>query len=310
VQVAADPNAALPLARATVLGKLHNQTTVLRRYAGEQDQRARHAAQTIGEQMPRARSAAALDSLRGYEGAAAAAYFSGWASLFDAQRWDFGGRAYHPPPDPVNAMLSLGYTLLLHDIVGAAQRIGLDRGLQAIAMQPLSPPASCGACGLRHSLPGWIVLRSHDLWLRPFAFRRLRVVWRLFPGLGRHIPGQQDGVRLDELLNAGQLGGRQRGGNVCLQCGQVQRGQSGDLAAQVMVGTQDHQQWRERQSGAQRRRDRGRVSFAVRRQDGDVAQPPQVAQELLGLSPADPRFLPGGKRPGAPAKGGALAQGP
>jgi CRISPR-associated protein Cas1 len=131
VEVAADSDAALALARAAVLGKMHNQATALRRYAGvpghsAQDQRAKHAMQTIAEQMPRARQAATLDSLRGYEGTAAAAYFSGWASLFDARRWGFGGRAYHPPPDPVNAMLSLGYTLLLHDIVGAAQRIGLD----------------------------------------------------------------------------------------------------------------------------------------------------------------------------------------
>jgi CRISPR-associated protein Cas1 len=36
------------------------------------------------------------------------------------------GRAYHPPPDPVNAMLSFGYTLLLNDAIGALYRIGLD----------------------------------------------------------------------------------------------------------------------------------------------------------------------------------------
>jgi CRISPR-associated protein Cas1 len=125
VQVAGDPAPALELARATIAGKVHNQAVLLRRHRGR-NERSQHAAQLIEEQAARIQQADNLDSLRGYEGSAAAAYFSGWASLFDAQRWGFSGRAYHPPPDPVNAMLSLGYTLLLNDIVGATERIGLD----------------------------------------------------------------------------------------------------------------------------------------------------------------------------------------
>jgi CRISPR-associated protein, Cas1 family len=40
--------------------------------------------------------------------------------------WGFGGRAFYPPPDPINAMLSFGYTLALHDVITAVQISGLD----------------------------------------------------------------------------------------------------------------------------------------------------------------------------------------
>jgi CRISPR-associated protein Cas1 len=121
-----DPRRALPYARAAVAGKLHNQTVVLRKYAEELGERGQQALAVLDEQLHAAARAGSLDSLRGHEGSGAAAYFAAWPSLFDAARWRFGGRAYHPPPDPVNAMLSLGYTLLLNDVLGALYRIGLD----------------------------------------------------------------------------------------------------------------------------------------------------------------------------------------
>ncbi|MBN1935612.1 MAG: CRISPR-associated endonuclease Cas1 [Anaerolineae bacterium] len=126
VQAAANPAHALALARATVAGKLHNQAVILRRYGAADQGRGQAALQTIGTQIGQARQAANLDALRGHEGSGAAAYFAAWPILFDAQRWGFEGRAYYPPPDPVNAMLSFGYTLLLNDMTGALHRIGLD----------------------------------------------------------------------------------------------------------------------------------------------------------------------------------------
>ena len=40
--------------------------------------------------------------------------------------WNFQGRQRRPPPDPVNAMLSYGYTLLCHEAIGALEAAGLD----------------------------------------------------------------------------------------------------------------------------------------------------------------------------------------
>jgi CRISPR-associated protein Cas1 len=44
----------------------------------------------------------------------------------DGRTWGFDRRAYYPPPDPINAMLSFGYTLLLNDLIAACQLAGLD----------------------------------------------------------------------------------------------------------------------------------------------------------------------------------------
>jgi CRISPR-associated protein Cas1 len=68
---------------------------------------------------------AALASLRGIEGAAARAYFQGLAALFPPSL-NFTGRNRRPPRDPVNACLSLGYTLLHFDAVRACHIAGLD----------------------------------------------------------------------------------------------------------------------------------------------------------------------------------------
>jgi CRISPR-associated protein Cas1 len=63
--------------------------------------------------------------LRGLEGSAARAYFGGFTALF-APELGFTGRNRRPPRDPVNACLSLAYTLLHFDAVRAAHAVGLD----------------------------------------------------------------------------------------------------------------------------------------------------------------------------------------
>ena len=66
-----------------------------------------------------------LDSLRGREGAAARAYFAGLAGVMPPAL-QFTGRNRRPPRDPVNACLSLGYTLLHAQAVQACATAGLD----------------------------------------------------------------------------------------------------------------------------------------------------------------------------------------
>lgn len=66
-----------------------------------------------------------LDSLLGYEGAAARAYFAGLAGVF-ADALNFTGRNRRPPRDPVNVCLSLSYTLLHVQAVQACVSTGLD----------------------------------------------------------------------------------------------------------------------------------------------------------------------------------------
>ena len=68
---------------------------------------------------------AELENLRGYEGSASAAYFSAYTKLFP-DSLQFKRRNRRPPEDPVNAMLSLCYTLLHYEIVREIEVIGLD----------------------------------------------------------------------------------------------------------------------------------------------------------------------------------------
>ena len=66
-----------------------------------------------------------LASLLGLEGAAARAYFAGISQVF-APALGFTGRNRRPPRDPVNALFSLGYTLLGGEMLGMVQQHGLD----------------------------------------------------------------------------------------------------------------------------------------------------------------------------------------
>lgn len=66
-----------------------------------------------------------LDKLRGKEGAAANAYFSGLASVMPPIL-GFNGRNRRPPRDPVNVCLSLAYTMLHIQAVQTCVAVGLD----------------------------------------------------------------------------------------------------------------------------------------------------------------------------------------
>ncbi|MBN1814841.1 MAG: CRISPR-associated endonuclease Cas1 [Anaerolineae bacterium] len=124
MRVAGEEKAALTIARAIVRAKVNNQRVVLQRRAERvhDAQRALQGMMAMGREAERALS---LDSLRGYEGKAGAFYFEALRALLP-QDWGFEKRQYHPPPDPANALLSFGYTLLLKDVTAAIQIVGLD----------------------------------------------------------------------------------------------------------------------------------------------------------------------------------------
>ncbi len=118
-----DGERVMGVARAVVEGKLRNQRALLQAQGDYRE--VRRALEAIEAARRQARRAATLDTLRGHEGAASAAYFRALRALIP-QEWGFVRRIYHPPPDPVNALLSLGYTLLLKDATAAVQLVGLD----------------------------------------------------------------------------------------------------------------------------------------------------------------------------------------
>ncbi len=66
-----------------------------------------------------------ISALRGIEGSFGAYYFSIFPRLLKGE-FRFKKRIKHPPPDPVNILLSLGYTLLFNTLYALVESAGLD----------------------------------------------------------------------------------------------------------------------------------------------------------------------------------------
>ena len=116
----------LKTAQEIVRAKLAHQRALLQRHNRElNDGLITSAVSEVERAMTDISHQTALSSLRGLEGAATAAYFSGFRRLFSSD-WGFNDRNRRPPADPVNAMLSFGYTLLAQAASGAVQAVGLD----------------------------------------------------------------------------------------------------------------------------------------------------------------------------------------
>lgn len=122
----------LSVARALVVSKLRNQKTMVRRYRarGDGETASPQVADTLNQLAVAVRNAKStddIDTLRGFEGSGAAAYFACLPELVPASwRADFSGRSRRPPRDRINAMLGFGYALLVRDATAALGRIGLD----------------------------------------------------------------------------------------------------------------------------------------------------------------------------------------
>ncbi|HSW09322.1 MAG TPA: CRISPR-associated endonuclease Cas1 [Bacillota bacterium] len=125
-RVAGEPDAQLRIARALVAGKIHNCRTLLRRnHKGQPGS----ALGELNRLRARAKRAASVETLLGLEGAAAKVYFSNFAGMLKGdlvEGWDFHGRNRRPPRDPVNALLSFLYALLIKDAMVAVTAVGFD----------------------------------------------------------------------------------------------------------------------------------------------------------------------------------------
>ncbi len=117
-------------ARRIIMEKLFVQRAFLQETAGERrgDRRKLiRGIEIIGKAVEDVMDSERLpvDRLRGLEGGAAAAYFAAYSSLFP-ESLGFKGRNRRPPTDPVNALLSLTYTLLHYETVREIEVAGLD----------------------------------------------------------------------------------------------------------------------------------------------------------------------------------------
>ncbi|HEY6542933.1 MAG TPA: type I-D CRISPR-associated endonuclease Cas1d [Ktedonobacteraceae bacterium] len=136
------------LARRFVMGKLANQRQRLLRYNRTQaDREVSRAIDQLAasidtleklslQRVSLARPLAGgdnpvegtpLEAILGIEGAGSAAYFRCFGKLLTNQeQWPFPGRVNRPPTDPVNSLLSFGYSLLTNKVASAVQLVGFD----------------------------------------------------------------------------------------------------------------------------------------------------------------------------------------
>jgi CRISPR-associated endonuclease Cas1 len=82
--------------------------------------------------------AASYEEVLGYEGTATREYFRAWRHVI-GKDWNFTARERRPPPDPVNAMLSFGYTLLVNEAIAALGWLAWIRPVGFFASGPLGP---------------------------------------------------------------------------------------------------------------------------------------------------------------------------
>jgi CRISPR-associated protein Cas1 len=122
---------ALAFARRLVAGKIRNQRTLLQRNHVEPN---RGTLAAMKEMADRAELARSLEELLGLEGNGARLYFGDFGGMIKPGEgreaadlpFDFEGRNRRPPRDPVNALLSLGYSLLAKDLTVACYAVGFD----------------------------------------------------------------------------------------------------------------------------------------------------------------------------------------
>ncbi len=123
--------------RSIVMGKVANQRSVLMRalrdYGSGMDDARRNSLSNAVSRLAHIlrrveHSDKSGEMMRGSEGEAANVYFSVFDHLLRIpepdMRWK--GRSRRPPLDPLNALLSFFYTLLIHDCRSACESVGLD----------------------------------------------------------------------------------------------------------------------------------------------------------------------------------------
>ncbi len=139
-RLARDAAASLSLARQFVCGKIRNQRTLLMRNHLEPPEASILRLKRASED---ALSAASMEVLLGIEGAAAGQYFQHFAGMVKVEddlpgleptggsgqrsfNFSFNHRNRRPPTDPVNALLSLAYSMLAKDCTLASLSVGFD----------------------------------------------------------------------------------------------------------------------------------------------------------------------------------------
>jgi CRISP-associated protein Cas1 len=122
-----DSNFAFKLASKIVKGKILNSIEILLRYQRNHKEKnfsyqIQELSTIIEKKIPQLQN---VDSLRGVEGQAAIIYFQCFDKML-RNGFKFEKRSRRPPTNPVNALLSFGYTMLYQEAISAVASVGFD----------------------------------------------------------------------------------------------------------------------------------------------------------------------------------------
>jgi CRISPR-associated protein Cas1 len=142
IEKLSNEKACLELAQNLITAKITNQRTLLMRNCADFPEiREKQLAGLVNK----SNEAENIDSLRGFEGNAASIYFEDFAKMIKpagiSGEFEANGRQRRPPPDPVNAGLSLAYTLLSYECVTALRVAGLEPAVGAFHVPRPGRPA-------------------------------------------------------------------------------------------------------------------------------------------------------------------------
>lgn len=116
----------LELARVLVSAKLANCLEFVRQFGhNHPETQLDSEADHLERLRPRIAKAAGLPDLLGLEGSGARVYFQAFAKMV-RHTFSFVGRRRRPATDPVNALLSLGYTMVYNEIASLLDGMGFD----------------------------------------------------------------------------------------------------------------------------------------------------------------------------------------
>ncbi len=113
---------ALKFCRRLIRAKILNSRNLIRKQRPNLVEEMNHRLENALRSIQRAES---LNALRGLEGAFATLYFQKFPQLLK-EAFGFTRRIKHPPPDPLNILFSLGYTLLFNSVYALVEAAGLD----------------------------------------------------------------------------------------------------------------------------------------------------------------------------------------
>ncbi len=124
-RVAGDQPGSLAIAKEMVTAKLRNSRVMLRR---NHQQPAATALEEIKRLTAMVEPADSFGTLLGIEGAVARVYFAHFGGMIKAgnSAFDFRTRNRRPPKDPVNAVLSFLYSILMRQAMVSAMAVGFD----------------------------------------------------------------------------------------------------------------------------------------------------------------------------------------